>query len=282
MGLIHCILILACLSAILPLILCAIVSISDERSIVAQGYSFFPKAFSLAAYRMILQQSWVLDAYKVTVLTTVAGTLLTVLASAMIGYAISSARMRYRNVIAMILFIPMIFSAGLIPWYLWVTRVLRLRNSLAALIVPILINPFWIFLLRNFFKTVPASLSESAEIDGANPLRTFFTIILPLSRPILATVVLFAALSYWNNYLNALWLIDKKELYPLQYMLYKVQSLIAYNVSRQSKGSAGGVVMPTQAAQMATFIITLGPIVLIYPFVQKYFVKGIMIGAIKG
>ena len=280
-GLIHVILVLACLGAILPLVLSVIISVSDEKSILAHGYTFFPSALSTNAYRIILQADWLFDAYKVSVLVTVLGTFLTVLLSAMIGYAISVGKMRYRNVIAMILFIPMIFSAGLVPWYLWMTRTLHLKDTLAALIVPILINPFWIFLLRNYFKTVPSSLAESAEMDGANPVRVFFTIIMPLSKPILATIVLFAALNYWNNYLNALWLIDSKALYPLQYMLYKVESLIAYNVSRQARASSGYQV-PTQSMQMATFVVTLGPIVIVYPFIQRFFVKGIMIGAIKG
>ncbi len=280
-GFTHVVLVLACLGAILPLVLSIIISVSDEKSILAHGYTFFPSAFSFNAYRIILQADWLFDAYKVSVAVTVLGTFLTVLLSAMIGYAISVAKMRYRNVIAMILFIPMIFSAGLVPWYLWMTRTLHLKDTLAALIVPILINPFWIFLLRNYFKTVPSSLAESAEMDGANPIRVFFTIIMPLSKPILATIVLFAALNYWNNYLNALWLIDSKALYPLQYMLYKVESLIAYNVSRQARASSGYQV-PTQSMQMATFVVTLGPIVVVYPFIQRFFVKGIMIGAIKG
>ena len=281
LGFMHAILALASLSAVLPLILSFIVSISDEKSILQHGYSFFPTGYSLSAYKIILQADWLFNAYKVTIFVTVVGTFLTVLLSAMIGYAISVAKLRYRNVIAMILFIPMIFGAGLVPWYLWMTRVLRLKNTLAALFIPGLINPFWVFLLRNYFTTVPASLAESAEMDGASPVRVFFTIILPLSRPILATIILFAALSYWNSYINALWLIDSKTLYPLQYMLFKIQSLIAYNVSRQARASAGYQV-PTQSMQMATFVVTLGPIILVYPFVQRYFVKGIMIGAIKG
>jgi putative aldouronate transport system permease protein len=278
----HIILVLASLSAILPLVLCTVVSFTDEKSIMTKGYSFFPEKLSLDAYRMILGENWVFNAYAVTIFSTVAGTLLTVLLSAMIGYALSCQKMKYRNTIALILFIPMIFSAGLVPWYLLMTRTLGLKNSIFALIVPNVINPFWIFLLRNYFKTIPPSLAESAEMDGANPLFVFIRIITPLSTPILATIVLFSALAYWNNYTNALWLIDRKELYPLQYMLYKVQSLIAYNASRRAKGSAGSGTIPSQGAQMATFVVTLGPIVLVYPFVQKYFVKGIMIGAVKG
>jgi putative aldouronate transport system permease protein len=282
MTFIHVSLVLASLSAILPLVLCTIVSFSDEKSIMMHGFTFFPEKLSLAAYGMILGENWLFNSYAVTVVTTVAGTFITVLLTALMGYALSCRKMKYRNVIAFILFIPMIFCAGLVPWYLLMTRTLHLKNSIFALIVPNLINPFWVFLMRNFFTTVPASLAESAEMDGANPVYVFFRIIVPLSTPIIATIVLFSTLGYWNNYTNALWLIDKKELYPLQYMLYKVQSLIAYNASRMAKGSTGGGLIPGQSAQMATFVVTLGPIILVYPFVQKYFVKGIMIGAIKG
>lgn len=267
------------LSAIVPLALAIIVSFSDEHSIMFKGYSFMPERWSTLAYTIIFSERWVFQAYKITIVTTVIGTALCVLCSAMIGYAIHRPDVKYRNAVAGILFIPMIFSAGLIPWYLWVTRYLHMKNSIWALILPTLINPFWIFLLRNYFKSVPASLAESAEIDGAGPFTTLFRIILPLSRPIIATTVLFAALGYWNNYTTAIWLIEKMELYPLQYMLYRVQALVAYKALART---SSGAIKPTETVQMATFIIALGPIVLVYPFVQKYFVKGIMIGAVKG
>jgi putative aldouronate transport system permease protein len=265
--------------AVVPLILAIIVSLSDEHSIMFKGYSFFPEKLSTLAYSIILHENWVFDAYKVTLSTTVIGTVLCVLFSAMIGYAMHRPDVKYRNVVAVFLFIPMIFGAGLIPWYLWVTKYLHMKNNIWALIFPTLINPFWIFLLRNYFKSIPPSLAESAEMDGAGPLYTFFRIIVPLSKPIIATIVLFAALEYWNNYTNAIWLIDRMELYPLQYMLYKVQALVAYTALARTDT---GAVKPTESVQMATFIIALGPIVLVYPFVQKFFVKGIMIGAVKG
>jgi ABC-type glycerol-3-phosphate transport system permease component len=267
------------LAAIVPLALAIIVSISDEHSIMFKGYSFLPEKLSTLAYSIIFRENWVFNAYKITLATTAIGTSLCVLFSAMIGYAIHRPDVKYRNVVAMILFIPMIFSAGLIPWYLWVTKYLHMKNSIWALIFPTLINPFWIFLLRNYFKSVPPSLAESAEMDGAGPFYTLFRIILPLSTPIVATIVLFAALEYWNNYTTAIWLLEKMELYPLQYMLYRVQALVAYKALART---STGAVKPTESVQMATFIIALGPIVLVYPFIQKYFVKGIMIGAVKG
>lgn len=279
---IYILLALVSVSTIIPLVLTAIVSVTDEQSIIMNGYSFFPEKFSTLAFRMALEGDWVFDAYKVTIFITVVGTFLCVLLSSALGYALSVNKVRYRNKIAMFLFIPMVFNAGLMPWYLWVTRVLHLKNSLFALILPMLINPFWIFLLRNYFKTIPDSLAESAEIDGAGPVYTFLRIILPLSKPILATVVLFSSLSYWNNYTLSLWLIDKQELYPLQYLLYKLQSYIIWLAQNAGSISEGSEIVPSESTQMATFLIALGPIILVYPFIQKYFVKGIMVGAVKG
>ncbi len=267
---------------IIPLVLTVIVSLSDEQSIIMNGFSFFPSKFSTLAFRTALEGSWIFSAYRVTVFVTVVGTFLCVLLSSALGYVIAQNKVKYRNRIAMFLFIPMVFNAGLMPWYMWVTRGLHLKNSLLALILPMLVNPFWIFLLRNYFKTIPASLSESAEIDGAGPVYTFTTIILPLSKPILATIVLFSSLSYWNNYTLSLWLIDRQELYPLQYMLYKLQSYIIWLTQNAGSVSEGNEIIPSESTQMATFLIALGPIVLVYPFIQKYFVKGIMIGAVKG
>jgi putative aldouronate transport system permease protein len=270
------------IAAFVPLILFIMVSISDEKSVLFNGYRFIPRTFSLFAYKMLFRESWVGSAYTVTIIVTVCGSLGCVLCSSMAGYMMSVRKVKYRNAIAMFFFIPMIFNAGIIPWYIWVTRYLHLKNTIQALIVPIMINPFWIFLLRNYFKTVPAALSESAEIDGAGPLYCFFKIIVPLSRPIIATIALFAALMYWNDYVQALWLIDKQNLYPLQYVLFKIQSLISYMAKHGGNIYNATVVLPSETAQLATFVITLGPIVLVYPFVQKYFVKGIMIGAVKG
>jgi ABC-type glycerol-3-phosphate transport system permease component len=176
-------------------------------------------------------------------------------------------------------YIPMIFNAGLVPWYLVCTQILHLRNSFAALIVPALVSSFNLFLMRNYFKTIPPSITESADIDGANPLKTFFSIIIPLSTPIIATSTLFISLGYWNSWTEALWFIDNPNLVPLQYMLFKIRSQMEII---QMSGSIGSSQVPSQTFQVATLFVTIGPIILVYPFVQKYFVKGIMVGAVKG
>lgn len=270
------------LSTFVPFLLAVIVSFSDEKSIVRNGYSYLPDAFSLEGYKAVFEKhNMIINAYSVTLTVTILGTFFSLLFCAMLGYMMSVRKVKYRNVIAMFMVIPMIFYAGLVPWYLVCTTVLHLKNTILAMILPLLINPFNVFLLRNYFKTIPASLAESAEIDGAGPLYTFIMIILPLAKPILATVGLFVSLGYWNDFVMALWLVDKPKLYPIQYFLYRVLSLITF--TRSGKMSANQAVsMPAESMQMAVFVITLGPIVFVYPYLQKYFVKGIMIGAIKG
>lgn len=269
------------LAALIPFVLTLIVSFSSEKSVISKGYSFFPEGFSLDAYRYVFSSDVVFNAYGVSIFVTVVGTVLAVTLCSMCGFAISVPKVKHRNKIALFLYFPTVFSAGMVPWYILVTRYLGLKNSLLGLILPYLIGAFNIFLMRNYFKTIPSSLMESAEIDGANPFYMFFKIIFPLSAPILATIALFTSLGYWNDWYLALWLIDKKELYPLQYMLYRLYSLIQYmaQTGGQISGSQG---IPSETIQVATMFVTIGPIILVYPFVQKFFIKGIMIGAVKG
>lgn len=269
------------LMTIVPFVLAVIVSFSEEKSILMNGYQFIPKNWSLDAYKLIFQDSMIYTAYKNTLVVTMIGTALSLFISAMLGYVLSVQKVKYRNHLAFFIFIPMVFNAGLVPWYLVSTNVLHLKNSLLSLILPMLVNPFYLFLLRNYFKTIPPSLAESAEIDGASPRYIFIKIIFPLAMPILATVGLFTTLGYWNDFTMSLWFIEDRGLYTLQFLLYRITSMINFLQQNGQVGSAN-VVMPSESIVFATFLIALGPIVLVYPFLQKYFVKGIMIGAIKG
>lgn len=282
-GVTNLVFLLFSISTVLPMILTIIVSFTDERAIMRNGYSFFPEKWSTMAYQLVMDQDWVFRAYGVTIFVTVAGTFLCVVFSSLCAYAIAQPTLKYRNVLALFLFIPVVFNAGVVPWYLIVTRTLHLKNTIFALIFPIIVQPFWVFLLRNYFKTIPPALTEAAEIDGAGKVYTFFKIVLPISKPIVATVALFAALMYWNDYVTALWLVDKQELWPLQYMLYKINSLITF-LTKGGATSLGGIntVVPNESFIMVVFVVAMGPIVLVYPFVQKYFVKGIVVGAVKG
>lgn len=277
--LMHTLLILLSVACIYPFIVTFMVSISSEQSIVNNGYRLIPEEFSLSAYKMVFQDGSVYSGYAVTILITIVGTALSLLLSGMAAYAMSVNKVQYRNIFSMYFYIPTVFNAGLVPWYLVCTQYLHLQNTIWALILPSLISPFNIFLMRNYFKTIPSSLIEAAEMDGCGVLKTAFVVVMPLSKPIIATISLFVGLGYWNNWANALYFIDEKKLYPLQYMLYRIEVIM--NFIRQN-GAMGNIEVPSQTFQVATMFVTIGPILLLYPFIQKYFVKGIMVGAVKG
>lgn len=278
--LMHVAMILASVICLYPFVLSFMVSITDEKSLLVNGFKLIPAEFSTVAYEMVFQDGSIFRGYIVTIFITLVGTVLSLLISAMAAYAMANPRVQYRNAFAMFLYIPTVFSAGLLPWYLVCTQILHLGDTVWALILPSLISPFNIFLMRNYFKSIPTSLIEAAEIDGCGVLKTAFVVVFPLSKPIIATISLFAGLGYWNNWANALYFINDKDLYPLQYMLFRVEQLIQ-DVQKNGALSAN-MQVPTQTFQMATLFVTIGPILLLYPFVQKYFVKGIMVGAVKG
>lgn len=264
---------------IYPFILTFMASISSEQAIMHNGYQLIPEEFSSLAYETVFKDSSIYSGYAVSIFVTVVGTCMALVLCGMAGYAMSLQRVKYRNTISMYFYIPMVFNAGLLPWYLVCTQLLHLQDTIWALILPSLVSPFNVFLMRNYFKTIPSSLVESAEIDGSGPVRTFFQIVIPLATPIIATVALFIGLGYWNDWANALWFISDRKLFPLQYMLYRIKSIMDF--IRQN-GSMGNIQLPSQTFQLATLFVTIGPIVLLYPFVQRFFVKGIMVGAVKG
>jgi len=276
--LMHSFMLLLAVAALYPVVLVFMVSISSEYSIATGGFRLIPLEFSLDAYRLIFETDAMARAYLVTVAVTLVGTSLSLLLCSMAGWAISLDRIKYRFMIAMFFYIPIVFRPGLLPWFRVITQTLGLRDSFWALIIPMLVTPFNLFLLRNYFRTIPSSLVESAQIDGASVPTTFFMIVLPLAKPILATTGLFISLGYWNSFTEALWFIDNPRLFPLQYMLFRIQAQL--ELMRQMGIITGA--MPTQSFRLATMFVTIGPIIALYPFVQKFFIKGIMIGAVKG
>lgn len=277
--LIHLMFVALCALIIVPLILTLIVSFSSEMSVLQNGYSFFPDEWSLDAYRYVLKDGSIFRSYLVTIFVTLLGTFLSVFICSLCGYVISQPKVKYRNAIAMYLFIPTVVSAGVVPWYYLIKEIMHLDNTIWVLIVPNLVGAFNIFLIRNYYKGIPYSLVESAEIDGAEHFTIFIRIIFPLGMPITATVTLFIALAYWNDFLLATWFIDfnHQNLYPLQYYLYQMTQRMISDTP-----STGGGPVPTETVYVATMFITMGPIVLVYPFVQKFFVKGITVGGVKG
>jgi putative aldouronate transport system permease protein len=200
----------------------------------------------------------------------------------MAAYTLSNKNVRYRNNLSLYFFITMIFSTGIVPWYL-VCRNLKLTDNILALIVPsLLFSPFNLFLVRNFMEGIPESLRESATIDGANDITIALKIYIPLCVPVLATISLFYGLAYWNDWFNAIMLVSNQRIYPLQFLLLQLQSQIKMINDLQSNIGQGAFAPPTESIKMATMIVTIGPIVFLYPFLQRYFIKGLIIGSVKG
>jgi putative aldouronate transport system permease protein len=274
------------LACLVPLLLVVAVSITEEQSIVVNGYRFWPASFSLEAYRYLLQESkTIFQAYAVTVFVTVVGTLLSLLTISLFAYPLSRKDFAYRKLFAFLVVFTLLFHGGMVSWYMVTTQILFLKNNLWALIVPYLFNGWYVMIMRTYFMTsIPDALIESAKIDGAGEYRIFFSIVLRLSLPGLATIGLFSAIVYWNDWWLPLMLIQDDKLLNIQYLLYKAQSAADFlsTVSGQNYGTVMQITPPSLSVRMALAVVGIGPIVLAYPFFQRYFVQGLTVGAIKG
>ena len=267
-----------------PLLMTLSVSFSSNQAINRNGYSVIPQDFSLDTYIYIFGHSGtaILKSYGVTIAVTVLGTLSAMLITSMMSFALSINSLKYRNIIAFICDFTIIFYAGLIPWYVACTRYYGLGNNFWSLMIPSIFSVWNMFLLRTYFKSVPLSLYEAARIDGAGWFSIYWKITLPLSKTALLTVGLMYALQFWNDWWNALMFVREKDLWPLQYYLYNILSNVnAISSGRIPAGAAANIKLPSETVKMAVTIITIGPILFAYPFIQKYFVDGIMTGAVK-
>lgn len=267
---------------IIPLLLVVSASFSDEKMLAMNGYKLIPQNLTLYAYKFVLSASTsILDAYKVTVFVTVVGTLLSLLITSMFAYPLSRKEIKYRNKISLLVFFTMLFNGGLVPVYILISRYLHMKDSIFVLIIPYLVLAWNVLLMRNFFKTIPDSLIESARIDGSGEFKTFFKIVVPLSLPSFATIGLITTLLYWNDWWLAILFIEKSSLFPLQYMLQSVMTNIQILTSSiMTKDKA--LNLPSESARMALCVLAIGPIILAYPFFQRYFIKGLTVGAVKG
>ena len=279
--------ILCTIACILPLIIVFSASITDEKTVTIYGYSLFPRELSLEAYKYIFKDIMViLRAYGVTVFVTVVGSALSLVTIALYAYPISRKDFKYRNVFTFIVFLTMLFNGGLVPWYMVYVNVLHIEDTIFALILPYLMTPLYVLIMRTFFMTtIPDGIIEAARIDGAGEFQTFVWIVLPLAKPVLATIGLFNILTYWNDWYAPLLFINNEKLFNLQYLMYRVDKAIIYlSTNAGSINNATQIManLPTQTARMAMAVIAIGPIILAYPFFQKYFVEGLTIGSIKG
>ena len=266
-----------------PFLLLIMGSFTAESEIYRNGYSLFPKEFSLDAYRMLLKNpDKVLNAYGVTIFVTVCGTALGLFFTAMTAFVLSRKDFKHANKFSFFYYFTTLFSGGLIPYYIVVVRYLQMKNSIWVLIIPGALQVFNILIMRNFCKSIPDALYEAAKIDGASNFKIFVQIFLPLMGPSLATIGLFIALAYWNNWANAMLYIDRQELYPLQYLLYRMTSNAAFASSMASGVPGDMQEMPKETVKLAMTVLSIGPVVLFYPFIQRYFVKGITVGSVKG
>ncbi len=272
------------LCCLIPFLLLLIGSFSDNNDVIRYGYSFFPKKWSTDAYSFIFQNpKSILNAYKITIFTTAMTTVGGLFFTAMTGYAISRQDFRSRNVFCFMFYFTQLFGGGMIPWYMVITNMLHLRDSVWALIIPSLLGSYNILLMRNYIKScVPNELVESARIDGAGDFRIFFRIVLRLSTPALATIGLFIALGKWNDWYMSMLFIKTEDKHTLQYFLYRMVNMANAIRDMEKAGVSANVKAPAETVKLAMAMVATGPVILVYPFVQRYFVKGLTIGAIKG
>ncbi|AVL00729.1 carbohydrate ABC transporter permease [Pediococcus inopinatus] len=274
------------LTCLLPLIFIVIISLSSENSLVSNGYQFWPEHWSLAGYEYLATMSGqLLNALGISILVTVFGTLVNATFTSTYAYSISRTSFKYKKFFTIFCLITMLFTPGMVANYIVMTNLLQLKDTIWALILPMAVSPFNIIVMRTFFKRqVNESIIEAARIDGAGELRIFARIVLPLAVPGIATISLFAALGYWNDWFNALLYIQDSHLVPLQYLLMKIQSniqMLSQNASQSAQYAGGAARIPQEATRMAMVVISILPIALSYPFFQKYFVKGLTIGGVK-
>lgn len=268
------------LACLYPFLLVVAASFTDEKTLVMEGYRLFVQKWSVSAYKGLFSTKQIFYSYGVTIFVTVIGTLLSMLATSAMAYALSVKNLKSRGHLAFFMYFTMLFNGGLVPSYMLISKYLGMRDTIWVYIIPALVSAWNCLLLRNFFQDIPESLSESAKIDGANDIYILFKIILPISLPGLATIGLFYALAYWNEWYKAMLYIDSEKLVSLQYLIMKILRNADFMAS--TAGANLTVAIPTQTTRMATVVATIGPIILLYPFLQKYFVGGLTVGGVKG
>ena len=274
---------LMALICLIPFILLISGSFTSEQFIRFHGFSLIPGEFSTEAYSVIFKiPERILRAYGVSIMITVIGTFCGLLLTSMTAYVIARKDFKYRNWFSFFFYFTTLFSGGMVSTYIFYIQYLHLKDSYLALILPGMFNVFYLLIMRTFVSNIPHALVEAAKIDGAGEWRIFFTIILPLLKSGLATIGLFLALGYWNDWYNAMLYLNTDTKYPLQYMLYSIQQQTQALASIASKAGIQVQNLPSSSLKLAMAVVATGPIVILYPFVQKYFVAGITIGAVKG
>lgn len=269
----------------LPILLIVISSFTAESALITDGYSFFPRKWSTASYYyMIKQGTTIFRSYGISIFVTAVGTVFSVLITTMLAYPMSRKAFRYRNLLSFFVFFTMLFNGGIVPAYIMWTKIFHIKNTIFALIIPnYLVNAFNVILVKNYYQNnIPDALVESAQIDGASELTIFFKIMLPLAIPTVATISLFTGLAYWNDWTNGLYYISDQKFYSIQMLLMNIMNNIMALRSNVDLVGTGAVDLPGTSIRMAMAVIGILPILIIYPLVQKYLVRGVVVGAVKG
>lgn len=271
------------LLCVIPFYLIIVASFTDESSLIRNGYPLFPTDFSVQSYLLCLKNpTEILRAYGTTIGVTVVGTVLAVFIATMTGYVLSRKDFPWRNKFSFFFFFTTLFSGGLVPSYMLCIRYLHFRNNYLGILLPLMFSVWNMIIAKSFMNGIPGAITESAKIDGANDIVIFIKLILPLSKPLLATLGLFSALAYWNDWYNCMLYITNENMFTLQYYL---QRMLGSAEAMRLVAEKSGIALPSvplESMKMAMTVIATGPIVLLYPFVQRYFVKGLTIGAVKG
>jgi len=281
----YTVIIVFCLICFIPFYLVLVASFTSERAILTQGFNLFvtSNTFSLDGYKAVLERPIViLRAYGVTIFVTIVGTLCSIFLTVMTGFVLSRKDFPWRNPISFFFFFTTLFNGGLVPWYLLCVNVLMFTNRIYALILPTVFSVWNLIIAKNFMKTIPFAIIESCKIDGAGEFSILLKFIFPLSKPLIATIGLFTALNYWNDWFHSMLFMRDESMYTLQYLLQNIFSgtQALRRIAELSGRNLGQ--LPMESMKMAMLIVTTGPIVFLYPFLQKYFVKGLMIGSVKG
>lgn len=284
----HIVMVILTLACVLPLLLLVMASITDEQMLIVNGYSFLPEKFSLASYQYIFKASQtVFRAYGITFLVTLVGTACNVAMTICLSYPLARPGLAGRNAIAFFVFFTMLFNGGLVPTYIMYSQIFHIRDTIFALLVPsFLMSPFNVILMRNYFKTnIPDSIIEAAKLDGASELKTLIHVVLPMSTPIIGTIGLMSGLAYWNDWTNGLYyLVKRTDLYSIQNVLTNMLNNVQFLKSAtqlQGVNLEMGTI-PSVGIRMAIAVVAVVPVMIVYPFIQKSFVKGIVIGGVKG
>ena len=281
---IHIVLIVMCIVTLYPLLLCLGVSFSNEQDVLKYGYSLIPKHFDLSGYKYVFSNpKSVIDAYKVTIIFSVAGTVGMIICNSLMAYPLSRRNYRFRNALNFYFYFTCLFGGGLVPTYILYTQYLHLQDTIWVYIIPGLVSAWTIFYIRASFQAVPEEIVESAVLDGASEWRILFTFMIPLSKPVLATMALSTFLGKWNDWMTSmLYINDRYDLISLQYLLQRIMLNMKLLETEGAASYINATSLPAETARMAMMFVVAGPALVIFPFFQKYFVKGMVVGSVKG